>query len=86
VALVPLTCGILKTMIFGEKKIDVSNKNCECTRCQDLIKKRQKVHSKTWMRPGFYFKVFITLSLWFVWYLTAVQISKIEPLKSFDPF
>jgi len=38
------------------------------------------------MRPGFYFKVFLAVLLWFVWYLTAVQISKIEPLKSFDPF
>lgn len=38
------------------------------------------------MRPGFYFKVAFTLSLWIVWYLTAEQISKIEPLKSFDPY
>jgi len=86
VGLVPLTYSILKTMLFGEQKLDTSNRNCECARCSDLIQKRQKVHSKTWMRPGFYFKVFIALSLWFVWYLTAVQISKIEPLKSFDPF
>lgn len=26
------------------------------------------------------------LSLWFLWYLTADQISKIKPLKSFDPY
>lgn len=31
-------------------------------------------------------KVALALSLWFLWYLTADQISKIEPLKSFDPF
>jgi len=28
----------------------------------------------------------MTLLLWGLWYLTADQISKIEPLKSFDPF
>ncbi len=38
------------------------------------------------MRTGFYVKVAITLALWFVWYLTLDQISKIEPLKSFDPY
>jgi translocation protein SEC63 len=44
------------------------------------------VHSKTWMRPGFYVKCGLVLFFWFVWYLTADQISKIKPLKSFDPF
>ena len=38
------------------------------------------------MRPGFYIKVALVLFFWFVWYLTADQISKIEPLKSFDPY
>ena len=51
-----------------------------------MISTRQKVHSKTWMRPGFYIKVGLVLFFWFVWYLTADQISKIEPLKSFDPY
>jgi len=38
------------------------------------------------MRPGFYIKCGLVLCFWFVWYLTADQISKIKPLKSFDPF
>lgn len=38
------------------------------------------------MRPGFFLKVFIAIALWGVWYLTADQISKIKPLKSFDPY
>ena len=73
-------------MLFGEKKFETTNKNCDCTRCKDLINKREKVHAKTWMRPGFYFKIVIIIALWFVFYLTADQISKIEPMKSFDPF
>lgn len=38
------------------------------------------------MRPGFYFKVAVAVFVWYLWYLTADQISKIEPLKSFDPY
>lgn len=86
VMLVPFTWHILKTMVTGETKINLSGKNCQCNRCQDLIKKRQKVYSKSWVRPGFFFKVAVCLSLWFVWYLTADQISQIKPLKSFDPY
>ncbi len=66
--------------------IDLSNKNCECSRCQDIIKKRVAHHSKKWMRPSFYFKCAVVVLFWFVWYLCADQISKIKPLKSFDPF
>lgn len=38
------------------------------------------------MRKGFYVKVVLVVFFWFVWALTADQISKIKPLKSFDPF
>lgn len=38
------------------------------------------------MRPGFYMKIAMCLLLWGLWYLTADQISKIKPLKSFDPY
>ena len=44
------------------------------------------IHSKKWMKPSFYFKCALVLFFWFVWYLCADQISKIKPLKSFDPF
>ncbi len=33
VILVPISYGIIKTVIFGEKKFDLTNKNCECSRC-----------------------------------------------------
>jgi len=73
-------------MITGEKKIDVKGINCGCDRCKQTLEKRQKVYKKTWLRPGFFFKVVVAASLWFVWYLTADQISKIKPMKSFDPY
>jgi translocation protein SEC63 len=38
------------------------------------------------MRTSFYIKVGVAICLWLLWALTADQISKIEPLKSFDPF
>lgn len=86
VILIPLTISIIKTMITGEKQLDLSSKNCECARCQETIKQRQKVLSKTWMRPGFYFKVGITVALWVVFFVVANHVSQIEPLRSFDPF
>jgi translocation protein SEC63 len=50
------------------------------------LKKRVAIHSKKWMKPSFYFKCAIVVFFWFVWVLCADQISKIKPLKSFDPF
>lgn len=44
------------------------------------------MYRKTWLRFGFFFKIAMVASLWYLWYLTAVEISKIKPLKSFDPF
>jgi len=37
VILVPLTFSIIKTMVKGEVKIDLDNKNCECSRCKEVI-------------------------------------------------
>ncbi len=73
-------------MIFGENKIELKGINPGNDRFKEIYAKRQKVYKKTWMRPGFYFKIVVAISIWFVWYLTAEQISKIEPLKSFDPY
>jgi translocation protein SEC63 len=42
--------------------------------------------AKTWKRPGFYFKIGVCLFLWVLFLLVADHVSKIEPLKSFDPF
>jgi preprotein translocase subunit Sec63 len=44
------------------------------------------VYKKTWIRFGFFFKLFVVALLWYLWYLTADQIGRIKPLKSFDPF
>jgi translocation protein SEC63 len=67
---VPFTYHILKTMVTGEKKIELSGKNCDCAKCKETIKRRQKVYSKTWIRPGFFFKVTVVVILWIVWFLT----------------
>jgi preprotein translocase subunit Sec63 len=73
-------------MIFGERKFSTTGKNCECEHCKEILARRQKFYRKTWMRPGFFFKIAVALFFWFLWYLTADQISKIKPLKSFDPY
>ena len=73
----PVTLSIIKTVLLGENNIDLNNKNCDCSRCQDILKKRVAIHSKKWMRPSFYFKCVLVLFFWFVWNLCADKISKI---------
>lgn len=86
VILVPWSLMLLKTMVFGENKIDLKGKNCECSVCKERISKRKKAYSHTWVRGGFFLKVAFVIFLWWLWYLTADQISQIKPLKSFDPY
>ena len=86
VFLIPFTLHILKTMVFGESTLSLVGRNCECSICKQKLDKRKKIHRKSWIRFGFFFKVAICGSLWFVWYLTANEVSQIKPMKSFDPF
>lgn len=86
VILIPFTFHILKTVLFGETRIELKGVNPECDRFKEIYAKRAKIYKKTWMRTGFYMKVVFVLFLWFLWYLTAEQISRIKPLKSFDPY
>jgi translocation protein SEC63 len=73
-------------VVLGEKKIDLTGKNCECSRCKDTIKKRQKAYKNSWVKPSFFLKLATAMFFWFLWYLTADQISNIKPMKSFDPY
>lgn len=84
--LVPFTLHIFNTVIFGEKKIDESGKNCKCSKCVDTLKKRQKAYKNSWVKPSFFVKLTVALFFWFLWYLTADQVSRIKPLRSFDPY
>jgi len=86
VIIFPVTIMLIRTMLTGEKQIDLTARNCECARCKALIKERQAVLARSWMRPGFYTKIVLTLLLWVVYILTVVHVSQIEPLKSFDPY
>ncbi len=38
------------------------------------------------MKPSFFFKLAIAIFFWSLWYLTADQVSRIKPMKSFDPY
>jgi len=73
-------------MLLGETRIELKGVNPECDRFKQIYAKRASIYKKTWMRPGFYMKIVMCLLLWGLWYLTADQISKIKPLKSFDPY
>jgi hypothetical protein len=40
VTLIPYTLYLLKQMITGEKTIELTGKNCECSWCKELVAKR----------------------------------------------
>lgn len=86
VFLVPYSISLIKTMIKGDTVLELKGKNCECSRCKEVVSERQKVYKKTWIRFGFFIKLAVALVLWYCWYLTYEQIGNFKPLKSFDPF
>ncbi len=70
--MIPYTIYLIKTMITGETTIEVKGKNCDCTKCKETIKRRQKIYRKSWIRGGFFFKIAVGAALWYVWYLIAL--------------
>ncbi len=40
VGLVPYSLYLLKSMLFGEKKVELTGKNCNCKKCKDTIQER----------------------------------------------
>ena len=84
--LIPFTYRVITQMIFGESTSHLKGLNCECSRCQEIMSIKKKELKKSWIRLGFFIKIAVLASLWVLWYWTADQITKIKPLKSFDPF
>jgi hypothetical protein len=71
VAIIPLTWHILKKVIFGEKKFEVEGVNCECNKCRETLKSRVNAYKNTWIKPSFFFKLFLLAVLCVLWALTA---------------
>jgi hypothetical protein len=71
VIVVPWTLSLLNQMIWGEKNIEISGKNCQCKKCQAIFNERSAFYRRTWMRPGFYMKIAFVAALWVLWYLVA---------------
>ena len=84
--LVPFTWTLLKSMIWGEVTIESFPAACKCARCSALvILKRRQAKAQVYTR-SFYTRMMIAASLWYVWYLNAELVSRIDTLQSFDPF
>lgn len=73
-------------MLFGEQDLALGGQNCECTECKKKRSSRVSKARRTWFRPGFFLKIGICGGLWYLFYLTSIEISKIEPIKTFDPY
>ena len=84
--LLPITWGILKTLIWGDTYIQTLDSECKQPRQQALITiKKKQAYSQSFTK-AFYFRLFVAAILWYVWYLNADMVSSIEGLQSFDPF
>ena len=86
VILIPWTLSVLWSMVFGEGKLKLKGKSCECSSCKGKIEDRVKTHRKSWLRFGFFFKMGLLLSLWYLFYICMVEVQNTAPIKSFDPF
>lgn len=56
---------------MGEKKFEVKGINCDCSKCKETLKKRKDAYKHTWIKPSFFFKLFLVIVLWVLWALTA---------------
>ena len=84
--LLPLTYGLLKTMIWGDIHIEDYVSQCKYSRCTAMITlKKRQVYSSAF-KGSFYFRLMIAAFFWYIWYLNAQVVSEIENLQAFDPF
>lgn len=77
IVLLPITWGIIKSIIWGDLKI-VEGK------AKATIKQEQAYSSV--FKGSFYFRIIVAAFFWHLWYKNANIVSQIENLQSFDPF
>lgn len=69
ISLIPATYYmILEPMLFGDIRVNYSNKNCKCDTCLDRINKRALLYRFTWLNTGFMIKFAILSVMWFMCY------------------
>ena len=84
--LIPLTWGIISSLIWGELHIQDFAANCKCSRCTALLAIKKKQAKAQTFKGSFYFRVMVAAFFWYLWYLNANVVSQIESLQAFDPF
>lgn len=84
--LFPATLSLMYQVYAGAFQIDEKCTNSEDARSRALLNlKRKEARSKVFNR-GFYFKCFVALFFWVIWYKNFEMVMSIEALQSFDPF
>jgi translocation protein SEC63 len=84
--LVPSTYHVLTRMIWGETDLGLGGKNCQCSKCVAKQTERTGKAKKTWIRGGFIAKLVTLALMWYLFFLTAKEVSEIKPIKTFDPY
>jgi translocation protein SEC63 len=85
-ALIPFTLSLIYSALYGEVKLQKFPASCQCSRCTALYTvKTQEARSSVFKR-AFYFKAFVAVFFWYLWYLNFNVVMGLESLQSFDPF
>lgn len=85
-ATVPLTCHVLRKVLFGDARLNASLKNCACDSCKVKMKSRSAALRSSYCTKSFGLKVILMLILWWLCYLNVEKVNSIETIQSFDPF
>ena len=66
--LLPVTWGILKSIIWGDVQIETFPAGCQCTYCKAKVTIKQEQAYKNVFKGGFYFRIIVATFFWYLWY------------------
>lgn len=84
--LLPVTWSIVKSVVWGDFKIEDFPGGCQCVHCKAKVAVKQEMAYKNVFRGSFYFKLIVAAFFWYLWYQNASLVSRLEGLQSYDPF
>ena len=73
--LLPVTWGILKSIIWGNVKIETFPGGCQCTHCKAKLTIKQEQAYKSVFKGSFYFRIIVAAFFWYLWYKNANLVS-----------
>ena len=66
--LIPVTWTIVKSLIWGNVKIETYPGGCQCVHCKAKVTIKQAEVQKNIFKSSFYFKIIVASFFWYIWY------------------